>query len=40
MNTIATFFRESRLARFLIPGGLFIVIFGIIMYSINIKNQN
>lgn len=40
MNTLATFFRESRLARFLIPGGLFIIIFGIIMYSINIKNQN
>ena len=40
MNKIATFMRESSLARFLIPGGLIFIIFGIAFFIINYKNQN
>lgn len=40
MNGIATFFRESLLARFLIPAGFFITIFGVAILVINLNNQN
>lgn len=40
MNKLFTFFRESQVARFLIPLGLILTIFGIVVFSINMKNQN
>ena len=40
MNKIATFLRESALARFLIPAGLILIIFGVVVFVINTKNQN
>ena len=40
MNKLFTFFRESQVTRFLIPAGLLITIFGIVVLSINLKNQN
>lgn len=40
MNKIATLLRESGLARFLIPTGLMLIIFGVIVFVININNQN
>lgn len=40
MNKLITFMRESSMARFLIPAGLILVIFGIFMLVINLKNQN
>lgn len=40
MNRVFTFMRESTVARFFIPLGLILVIFGIIVFSINTKNQN
>ncbi len=40
MNKMATFFRESMAARFLIPVGITLIVFGIIMFVINSKNQN
>ena len=40
MNKIATFFRESNTARALIPIGLILTIFGIVMFFINTKNSN
>ena len=40
MNKLFTFFRESQVARFLIPLGLILTIFGVIVLSINLKNQN
>ena len=40
MNGIATFFRESRVARFFIPAGIILIVFGVIMFNINNKNQN
>ena len=40
MNGIATFFRESRTARFFIPLGVILIIFGIAMFVINSRNQN
>ena len=40
MNKFLTFMRESSTARFLIPAGLILVIFGIFMLVINLKNQN
>ncbi len=40
MNKLFTFMRESQTARFLIPVGLILTIFGIVMLVINIKNQN
>ena len=39
MNKLFTFMRESQTARFLIPVGLILTIFGIIVLVINIKNQ-
>lgn len=40
MNKLATFFRESNIARFFIPAGLILIIFGIIVFMININNKN
>ena len=40
MNKLFTFMRESQTARFFIPVGLILTIFGIFMLVINIKNQN
>lgn len=40
MNSIATFFRESRIARFFIPAGIMLIIFGVLVFIINSKNQN
>ena len=40
MNNISTFLRESKTARFLIPCGIAMLVFGIVMYIINSKNQN
>ena len=40
MNKIITFMRESGPARALIPMGLILIIFGIIMFVINSNNQD
>ena len=40
MNKIATIFRESALARFLLPAGLILVIFGCVMFFVNKENSN
>lgn len=40
MNNLATFFRESRTARFFIPAGLILFVFGIAVFVINSKNQD
>ena len=40
MNKIASFFRESHTARFLIPLGLILIIFGIVAFIINKSNSN
>ena len=40
MNKYATFLRESGTARFFIPVGIFLIIFGIAMFIINKNNQN
>jgi len=40
MNKIITFFREASTARFFIPTGLFLIIFGVLVFVINFNNQN
>ena len=40
MNNIATFFRESRTARFLIPAGIVLIVFSIFMFIISNQNKN
>ena len=40
MNKIVTFLRESGPARALVPIGLILIIFGVIMFSINQKNKD
>ncbi len=40
MNGVATFFRESRVARFFIPAGLILIAFGIAVFIINTKNSD
>lgn len=40
MNKILTFMRESSTARFFIPLGLLLVIFGVVFFIINTKNQD
>ena len=40
MNKLFTIMRESQVARFLIPSGLLIIIFGIIVFFISLNNQN
>lgn len=40
MNKMASFMRESSAARFLLPVGIILIIFGVVMLIINTKNQN
>ena len=40
MNKLFTIFRESIVARMLIPIGIILTIFGVVVLVINIKNQN
>ena len=40
MNKLFSFMRESSVARFLLPLGLILIIFGGIMFVINSKNQD
>ena len=40
MNTIVTILRESRLARFLLPAGLILIICGVIFFNANRQNQD
>lgn len=40
MNKLFTFMRESQTARFLIPAGVILIAFGILVLVINLKNQN
>ena len=40
MNKIVTFLRESMVARFFIPAGIILIVFGVFMFVINSKNQN
>ena len=40
MNKMFTFMRESQTARFLIPAGLILIIFGIVVFVISLNNQN
>ena len=40
MNSIATFFRESRIARFLIPLGIILIVFSIFMFITDNHNKN
>jgi ABC-type dipeptide/oligopeptide/nickel transport system permease component len=40
MNKLATFFRESMVARILIPLGISLIVFGIISFVISSKNQH
>ena len=40
MNNIFTFMRESQVARFFIPLGLFLTIFGVIAFIIIFNSQN
>lgn len=40
MNKFATIMRESSTARFFIPAGILLIIFGIAVFVINNKNQN
>ena len=39
MNKIAAFLRESAVARFLIPAGIMIIAFGIVVFVINRQNS-
>lgn len=40
MNKMFTFMRESSIARFFIPLGVILIIFGVIIFVINMQNQN
>lgn len=40
MNKLLYFFRESNTARFFIPMGIILIVFGIVMFIINTKNEN
>ena len=40
MNKMFTFMRESQTARFFIPAGLILIIFGIVVFVITLYNQN
>ena len=40
MNSIATFLRESRTARFLIPLGVILIVFSIFLFIIQDHNKN
>ena len=40
MNNIATFFRESRIARFLIPLGVILIVFSVFMFIADNHNKD
>ena len=40
MNKMFSFMRESSTARFLIPTGIILIVFGIVFFVINKENQN
>ena len=40
MNNLSTFLRESATARFFIPAGFLLIIFGIVVFVITWNNQN
>ena len=40
MNKVATFLRESGPARFLLPLGVILIVFGTVLFVMNSKNQN
>lgn len=40
MNKLAYFMRESGLARFLIPAGIALIVFGIVFLVVNTQNRN
>ena len=40
MNKLFTIFRESSVARFFIPAGVFLIIFGVIVFIINTQNRD
>ena len=40
MNKMFAFMRESQTARFFIPAGLILIIFGIVVFVISLNNQN
>ena len=40
MNSIATIFRESKTARFFIPLGIILIVFGVMMFKIDNNNKN
>lgn len=40
MNKLFAFMRESSIARFFIPVGLIFIVFGIFIFTINLKNQD
>ena len=40
MNKLLTIIRESALARFLIPAGIILIVFGAVVFGINKQNQN
>ena len=40
MNKIIAFFRESSTARFFVPMGIVLIVFGIAMFIINTKNED
>lgn len=40
MNKIITIIRESALARFLIPAGVILIVFGVVFFGASKRNQN
>ncbi|MBQ3662933.1 MAG: DUF3592 domain-containing protein [Clostridia bacterium] len=40
MNKIITIIRESAAARFLIPAGIILIVFGIVFFGVSKQNQN
>lgn len=40
MNKLIVFFRESSTARFLVPLGIFLIVFGVFMFIVNDKNKD
>ena len=40
MNKMFSFMRESSTARFLIPAGIILIVFGTVMFFINNENRN
>ena len=40
MNKIITIIRESALARFLIPAGIILIVFGVVFFGASKRNQH